>query len=143
MLSHGNGILKENLIKPRKKSNGTCGLVSSCWLPCPNCPHGGNFFSCFYFTSIRPRLVFRNPCKTPFFSLCFHGQKKYKMLCSLWQYIRRRTRRKVQRGKRREGKNGREHKNKAIILGREKTSKGATSFTWILLEFFLISDFLP
>jgi hypothetical protein len=62
----------------------------------------------------------------------------------LWQYTtRKRMRRKVQRGERRMGKDGREHKNKAIILGREKTSKGATSFTWILLEFFLISDFFP
>ncbi len=79
---------------------------------------------------IHPRLVFRNPCKTPFFSLCFHGQKKYKMLCSLWQYIRRKImRRKVQRGERKEGEDGIEHKNKAIILGREKTSKKATSFT--------------
>jgi hypothetical protein len=45
------------------------------------------------------------------------------MLCSLWQYIRRKKimRRKVQRGERREGKDGIEHKNKAIILGREKT----------------------
>ncbi len=51
MLSYGKGILKENVKKPRKKSSGTCGLVSSCWPPCPNCPHGGNFFSCFYFTN--------------------------------------------------------------------------------------------
>jgi hypothetical protein len=80
--------------------------------------------------TIRTRLVFRNPSKIPFFSLCFHGQKKYKMLCSLWQYIRRRRmRRKVQRGERREGKDGIEHKNEAIILGREKTLERATSFT--------------
>ncbi len=86
MLSHGNGILKENLIKPRKKSNGTCGLVSSCWLPCPNCPHGGNFFSCFYFTSIRPRLVFRNPCKTPFFHYAFMAKRNTRC-CALCDNI--------------------------------------------------------
>jgi hypothetical protein len=45
-------------------------------------------------------------------------------------------RRKVQRGERREGKDGIEHKNKAISLGREKTTKRATSFTSILLESF-------
>jgi hypothetical protein len=68
---------------------------------------------------IHPRLVFINPCKTPFFSLCFHGQKKYKMLFSLWQYIRRRRmREKVQRRERRKGKDGIEHKDKAISLVR-------------------------
>jgi hypothetical protein len=80
---------------------------------------------------VNPRLVFRNPCKTLFFSLCFHGQKKYRMLCFLWQYIRRRRRmrRKVQRGERREGKDGIEHKNKTLSLGREKTLKKATSLS--------------
>jgi hypothetical protein len=37
--------------------------------------------------------------------------------------------RKVQIGERKGGKDGIEHKNKTISLGREKTSKKATSFT--------------
>jgi len=38
-------------------------------------------------------------------------------------------RRKVQRGERREGKDGIEHKNKTLSLGREKTLKKATSLS--------------
>ncbi len=51
------------------------------------------------------------------------------LFVAIYQKNNNNNERKVQRGERREGKDGIKHKNKAIILGREKTPKRATSFT--------------
>lgn len=85
MLSHGKGILKENQKKPRKISNGTCGLISSCWPP-PNYPHGGNFFLCFYFTNTcmyAQALYLKILVKPHFFHYAFMAERntRYCALC--------------------------------------------------------------